>query len=139
LDTAGQEEYTALTSQWIQSGEGFAIVYSIASRSSFERTDKIKETILQHFDTDSVPMILVGNKADLEADREVSTMEGMELAKTWGGIPFLEASAKTRKNVDETFFSLVRQIRKTVPKDNTKLSTKQKLKEKLHGKGCTLI
>jgi len=139
LDTAGQEEYTALTSQWIRSGEGFAIVYSIASRSSFERTDKIKDSILHHFDTYSVPMILVGNKADLEADREVSTMEGMELAKSWGGVPFLEASAKTRKNVDETFFSLFRQIRKTVPKDNVKLNAKQKLKEKLNGKGCTLI
>ena len=37
LDTAGQEEYTALRDQWIREGEGFLLVYSIASRSTFDR------------------------------------------------------------------------------------------------------
>ena len=54
--------------------------------------------------------VLVGNKADLTKDRDVSTQEGQHLAQQWG-CPFFEASAKTRSNVDEAFFEVVRKIR----------------------------
>lgn len=42
LDTAGQEEYTALRDQWIRDGEGFVLVYSIAQRSTFERVGRVR-------------------------------------------------------------------------------------------------
>ncbi|KAI7384656.1 hypothetical protein KC336_g18149, partial [Hortaea werneckii] len=45
LDTAGQEEYTALRDQWIRDGEGFVLVYSISSRSSFSRIQKFHHQI----------------------------------------------------------------------------------------------
>src|SRR5256884_5335455 len=45
LDTAGQEEYTALRDQWIRDGEGFVLVYSISSRSSFTRIPKFHQQI----------------------------------------------------------------------------------------------
>jgi hypothetical protein len=45
LDTAGQEEYTALRDQWIRDGEGFVLVYSIASRSSFTRIQRFHNQI----------------------------------------------------------------------------------------------
>jgi len=57
------------------------------------------------------PIVLVGNKADLES-REVSKSEGQELAKIMN-CDFFEASAKTRTNVQESFFQLVRRIRET--------------------------
>ncbi|KAK6903584.1 hypothetical protein I203_107089 [Kwoniella mangroviensis CBS 8507] len=47
LDTAGQEEYTALRDQWIRDGEGFLIVYSITSRATFERIERIVERVLR--------------------------------------------------------------------------------------------
>jgi GTPase KRas len=66
LDTAGQEEYTAYTllkfrlrDQWIRDGEGFVLVYSITSKSTFERVDRFKDQILRVKDTDSAPMVLV--------------------------------------------------------------------------------
>jgi GTPase KRas len=67
-------------------------------------------------------MIIVGNKCDLEASREVTTIEGQELAKSYG-CPFVETSAKTRTRVDECFFELVKEIRRhestgTGPKDD---------------------
>lgn len=56
-------------------------------------------------------MTLVGNKCDLASERKISTTEGQDLAKSFG-IPFFETSAKTRVNVEEVFYSLVREIRK---------------------------
>lgn len=111
LDTAGQEDYAALQPQWFRVGKGFVMVYSIASRQSFEEITAFQEKILQTKDVDSVPLVLVGNKADLEGSREVSTTEGMNLAKRIG-CPFLETSAKTGQNVEASFESLVREIRR---------------------------
>jgi len=51
----------------------------------------------------------VGNKVDLTDEREVSTNEGALLARQWG-IPFMETSAKTRYNIEEAIFELVRMI-----------------------------
>jgi len=115
LDTAGQEEYTALQSQWIRSGEGFVLLYSITDRSSFEEVERFRSKILNVKDVSSTkapPIVLVGNKADLQDLREVSTSEGQELAKIFN-CDFFEASAKTRTNVQESFFQLVRRIRDT--------------------------
>ena len=60
-------------------------------------------------------MVLVGNKCDLESERQVTTGEGQDLAKSFG-CPFFESSAKTRINVEESFFALVREIRKDLNK-----------------------
>ena len=110
LDTAGQEEFTALRDQWIRDCEGFVIIYSITSRSSFEQVSTFKEQVMRVKDVDSLPMMLVGNKCDLENKREVSTTEGQDLARAFGA-QFKEASAKTRINVEEVFYDLVRSIR----------------------------
>jgi len=51
LDTAGQEEYTALRDQWIRDGEGFVLLYSITSRSSFLRIQRFHSQVLRVKDT----------------------------------------------------------------------------------------
>jgi len=56
-------------------------------------------------------MIILGNKCDLENEREVPTQEGKDLSKQLG-CPFLETSAKARINVEEAFFEVVREVRK---------------------------
>lgn len=56
-----------------------------------------------------VPVILVGNKVDLENEREVSSSEGQALAEEWG-CPFMETSAKSKTMVDELFSEIVRQM-----------------------------
>ncbi|KAF8987047.1 ras family-domain-containing protein [Cyathus striatus] len=111
LDTAGQEGYELLREQYMRSGEGFLLIYSITSRSSFEIIQQFHQQILRVKDQDVVPMILVGNKCDLEYQREVTMNEGRDLAKLYG-CPFIETSAKERINVDESFCNLVREIRK---------------------------
>jgi len=111
LDTAGQEEYSAMRDQYMRTGQGFLCVFAITSRSSFDEINAFREQILRVKDADTVPMVLVGNKADLEAERQVTKVEGQDLAKSYG-CPFFESSAKTRVNVEEGFYQLVREIRK---------------------------
>lgn len=111
LDTAGQEEYSAMRDQYMRTGQGFILVYAITARSSFDEITSFREQILRVKDKDKVPMVMVGNKCDLESERQVTTAEGQALAKTFG-CPFMESSAKTRVNVEEVFFELVREIRK---------------------------
>jgi GTPase KRas protein len=157
LDTAGQEEYSAMREQYMRTGEGFLLVYSITSRQSFEEILTFEQQILRVKDKDYFPMIVVGNKADLEGEREVSTegeqpktptsivpviitiitistaattssssflhspcilqfanvqpIEGQNLARQFG-CKFIETSAKSRKNVDQAFFDIVREIRR---------------------------
>ena len=135
LDTAGQEEYTALRDQWIRDGEGFVLVYSITSRSSFKRIQKFYNQIQRVKDSSNAgsptslaylsspvtptqgtysgpaPVMLVGNKSDRITEREVSTQEGNALAKELG-CDFVEASAKNNMNVDRAFYDVVRRLRK---------------------------
>ncbi|KAI8849931.1 small GTPase superfamily [Chytridium lagenaria] len=109
LDTAGQEEYAAIRDNYYRSGEGFLCVFSLTEVESFTHTQEFRDQICRVLDDESVPFILVGNKADL-GDRKVTTREAEAVAKKWG-CGYVETSAKTRMNVDEAFQSLMRKIR----------------------------
>merc|ERR1711990_655273 len=111
LDTAGQEEYSAMREQYMRTGEGFLLVYSITSRNSFEEISTFHQQILRVKDRDFFPVVVVANKCDLDNERQVGTHEGKDLAKHFG-CRFIETSAKQRINVDEAFGNLVREIRK---------------------------
>lgn len=76
LDTAGQEEYSAMREQYMRTGEGFLLVYSITSRQSFEEIMTFQQQILRVKDKDYFPIIVVGNKCDLEKERAVSEEGG---------------------------------------------------------------
>jgi len=111
LDTAGQEEYEAMREQYMRTGEGFLLVYSITSRDSFEEISTYHQQILRVKDQDAFPVIVVANKCDLEYERQVGMNEGRDLAKHFG-CKHIESSAKLRINVDEAFSNLVREIRR---------------------------
>lgn len=90
-------------------GEAFLIVYSVTSRASFDRVEKFWTQIVRIKDSDSVPVVLVGNKVDRVHEREVETRHGEQLAhKLGGGCAFVETSAKTRQNLEEAFFTAAR-------------------------------
>jgi len=91
-------------------GEGFLLVYSVTERDSFDLIRTYHEQILRVKDTESVPIVLVGNKSDLESDRTVDMFEGQLIAQEFG-CRFAETSAKLGINVTETFINLVCQIR----------------------------
>jgi len=92
--------------------------------SSFLHSLFVSE-ILRVKDCDLAPLVICGNKCDLESERQVSKAEGQELAKSFGA-PFMETSAKARVNVEESFFQLVREIRKTCDGDKKLKKLKKK-------------
>ena len=123
MDTAGQEEYSALRDQYMKTGQGFVLVYSVTSMTSFEASTKLRTDILRTNEEKlDIPIILVGNKIDAENERQVTSEQGQALA-TKLGCAFKEASAKTNTNVNEIFFDLIRMInswRNSHPSPDTK-------------------
>ncbi|EPQ60952.1 hypothetical protein GLOTRDRAFT_109227 [Gloeophyllum trabeum ATCC 11539] len=111
IDTAGQEEYATLRDQWVREGQGFILVYSIASRSTFDRLDVFRQSMLRVKRQKPIFM-LVGNKCDKTYEREVSREEGAALARTFG-CEFMETSARTAHNVENLFTTLIRNLRAT--------------------------
>lgn len=139
LDTAGQEEFSAMREQYMRSGEGFLLVFSLTDHASFTEITKFQKQILRVKDRDEFPMLLVGNKSDLDHKRRVSNFGlqskynqnmlfnlcnilniifmqvSLEEAQQFAGsvgMPYIECSAKLRINVDQAFHELVRIIRK---------------------------
>jgi len=133
LDTAGQEEYSAMRDQYMRTGQGFLCVYSITNRSSFDEINNFRDQIKRVKDADQVPMVIVGNKMDLESERVVSHNEGQELASMYG-CPFMETSAKARLRVEDAFYELVREIRKSAQGAGPKTT-----KTKKGGKKCEIL
>uniref|UniRef100_A0A6J0U3Z2 GTP-binding protein Rit1 n=1 Tax=Pogona vitticeps TaxID=103695 RepID=A0A6J0U3Z2_9SAUR len=111
LDTAGQAEFTAMRDQYMRAGEGFIICYSITDRRSFHEVREFKQLIYRVRRTDETPVVLVGNKSDLEQLRQVSKGEGTDLAREFA-CPFFETSAAFRYYIDDVFHTLVREIRR---------------------------
>lgn len=109
LDTAGTEQFTAMRDLYMKNGQGFVLAYSIIAQSTFNDIPDLREQILRVKDVDSVPMVLVGNKCDLSDQRVITTEQGESLAGKFS-CRFIEASAKTKVNVDQIFLDLVRQI-----------------------------
>jgi GTPase KRas len=95
----------------ISEGQGFILVYSIASRSTFDRLEVFRQSMMRVKRQKPIFM-LVGNKNDKNYEREVSREEGAALARNFG-CEFIETSAKTADNVQLLFMNLVRALRKT--------------------------
>lgn len=119
LDTAGTEQFTAMRDLYMKNGQGFVLVYSITAQSTFNDLQDLREQILRVKDTDDVPMVLVGNKCDLEDERVVGKELGKSLASQFN-CAFMETSAKAKVNVVDIFYDLVRQINKKSPEKKQK-------------------
>jgi small GTP-binding protein len=108
LDTAGQDQYSALRKFFMPLGDVFVLVYDITQDFTFDEINPIKEEIFaaneRHM---QLPFILVGNKCDMDGDRVVTVEEGNSLCETLqksGGVwHFMEASAKENINVNDMF------------------------------------
>ncbi|XP_051564724.1 ras-related protein M-Ras-like isoform X1 [Myxocyprinus asiaticus] len=126
LDTAGQEEFSAMREQYMRTGDGFLIVFSVTDKASFEHVDRFHQLILRVKDRESFPIVLVANKVDLVHLRKVTNEQGCEMAAKHS-ITYIETSAKDPPmNVDRAFHELVRVIRQQNPERSLKKKKKTK-------------
>lgn len=125
LDTAGQEEFSAMREQYMRKGDAFLLVYSVTDKPSFINIRQFHTLILRVKDKESYPMILVANKVDLVHLRQVSQEQGQDLANLLK-IPYIETSAKNPPiNVDKAFHEVVRIIRNQPQNKNDKKNNKK--------------
>ena len=115
-DTAGQERYKSLAPNLIKKAHGIIIIYDITNKSSFDSIPEIIKNVKEEKGND-FPMILIGNKKDLEQDREIKKEEGEDLASK-NGIEYFEISNKEGINIQEAGFSIVNKILETRKDDN---------------------
>ena len=107
-DTSGRERFHNIIINYFRGSNGILLLYDITNKESFKNISKwikINETSTSMENI----KVLVGNKCDLDDNRVVSEEEGKRLAKDYDMI-FFEASAKTGKNINEIFYSLVTKI-----------------------------
>lgn len=108
LDTAGQEEFWHLTDYYLKQREAFILVYSIADFGTYQTVKEFIGKIQNTLGTDT-PIVVVGNKIDLESFREVHE-DCKEIVKEFRYSECFETSAKYCTNVNEAFYELVRLI-----------------------------
>ena len=94
---------------WMNFGEGFLLVFAINDKSSFDLIPSKIESIIKRKHDEAFPMVLVGNKQDLNNNREVSYDTAKQFADSWN-MEYIETSAKTTFNCDEAFDHLAAKI-----------------------------
>ena len=129
-DTAGQERYKAITSAYYKGAKGAFIVYDITRKNTFETVNKWVSDITAAADK-KITLILIGNKNDLEDQRQVTKEMGEEKAKELG-LAFMETSACSGENLDKAFQMMINEIYKKYQEDvvgETQESTVQQGKD----------
>lgn len=136
-DSAGQERFRNITASYYRNCSAIIIVYDITSKDSFNKVSDWVEEVRRY--VPSAPLLLVGNKCDLEENRQVPKEDGEELAKRLGLI-FLETSAKTSYNIEEAFQEMAQQLIKDAPNkpknDPTPVNLNAANDNKKKGKCC---
>ena len=107
-DTAGQERYKAITSTYYKGAKGAIIVYDITRKLTFDNIDKWIADLKINGD-ENIMIFLVGNKSDLNNNREVSKDEGINKSEKYN-VPFLETSALQGDNIDRVFEELIQTV-----------------------------
>lgn len=117
-DTAGQERFKNITSSYYKGAHGVILVYDITDRGSFKDIENWLQEVQKHAN-ENIVKLLVGNKCDLESQRQVTTDEGKDLAQSLG-VKFVETSAKSSTNVEKAFQTLALEIKQRVQKTDDK-------------------
>jgi len=108
LDTAGQEDL--MRDKYYKSGDGFICVFALNMKTTYAVVDSFRDHIIAVKGREDIPIVLVGNKSDLEG-REVERSQAEEMAQKFH-CSYFETSAKDALNVEEVFLSVLRLIAK---------------------------
>jgi len=106
-DFGGEERFRFLLPTYVRGARGGLFLFDITNYSSIAHIDDWLSVIRKEIRAEDVfPIIVVGGKADLTENREVSAAEGIKIAKSRNVDGFIETSSKTGENVEKTFEAL---------------------------------
>jgi len=117
-DTAGQERFRTITSAYYRGADGIIMVYDVTSQESFEHVEEWLSEV-DRYANENTAKLLVGNKADLVDDKEVSEDVARRFADKLG-IQLIETSAKTATNVESAFLTMAKELIKSRELTNKK-------------------
>jgi small GTP-binding protein len=109
-DTSRHEIYRHMIPTCCSGADAVLLVFDLASRASFEEMDWLMEYVRPEL-PQSVTMMLIGNMADLEAERKIPEEEARAYADK-NGMKYFETSAWTRANVEEVFMACLWEIKR---------------------------
>jgi len=111
-DTAGQERYRSIYRSYYREAAGILVMFDLSKKSSFDNIPRWINEIKQNVDNIyELELMLIGNKADLEYQREVSDYDIIKLQEQFD-LPYIETSAKSELNIDTAFSELVQRVHK---------------------------
>lgn len=134
-DTAGEERYRSMAPIYAQGAFGALIVFDLTNRHSLEH---IREWMKCLEGNGDIPIVIAGNKCDLEDGREVDMDEAMAQMEELG-LEYYETSAKTGKSVDEAFQSLIQKalkMRDTIGTSSVSLEVTPRFENPTDNGGC---
>ena len=108
-DFGGEERFRFLLPTYVRGARGGLFLYDITNYSSIAHIDDWLSVIRKEIRAEDIfPIIVVGSKADLVENREVSSADGIKIARSRNVNGFIETSSKTGENVETTFEALTR-------------------------------
>ena len=110
-DTAGEERFRNITSQYYKGAEGIILVFDLTKKESFDKINDWMKQIKVNTQSDEIAIVLLGNKKDIVNERVVSFEEGNERAGEYG-IKYFETSALDGTGIDEAIQNLSEEIMK---------------------------
>ncbi len=135
-DTAGQEKYYALVPMYYRNTNCLLLVYDITNKKSFmDVKDKWYKDLNKHLDLNSVVIGLIGNKSDMEDERQVTKKEALDFAKDKNLI-FQEVSAKTNDNIDTFFSNIIEKTLEMFENNPELINTPFSIKNNSNQKSC---
>ncbi|KAK7597855.1 hypothetical protein V9T40_010080 [Parthenolecanium corni] len=113
IDLSADTDRSQVPQEPIQWSDAIILVYSITDRDSFNYANTMLDNLQQYREVTPIPVVLVGNKADLKVRREVYTNEGKATADKFGCIFFETSVSESSNDVHEVFWAIFNELKST--------------------------
>ena len=126
-DTAGQEKFQNIVKQYYIGANGILLIFDITNKKSFDKIDFWYNDLINRIKKDEIIIYLVGNKVDLEENRQITIEEAEKYAND-KNIPYFEVSAKSGDGIKKLFDDITNDIMDKISNFNEKEDNDDKLR-----------